>query len=218
MKDILNYLTPSQGFAANYHLQGVDQAGKLRNPLWTACDAEKIVYYKSAPSPGAAGVRLAEPTMPCDVNTYDDKYVYLYQTENNWIPGSYKQYGLNGWRFAPRWLTGSVEPLVTTDTTYRVYQGTPEKPLSSVVETLGGPAVMSLGFDTPRRMNWPDGRWELTAEPLVITYQWGNLGSMEKFVYAPGYGWIEWQLWKLSNGIYLLSDMVMFNKIVAGGL
>jgi hypothetical protein len=103
-------------------------------------------------------------------------------------------------------------PVVTADSTYRVYPSCAAYTGSQVgvVETqVGWAQNVDFGGDVGIR----------NALTQTYKYSWGVNGyaSMEVNNYVQGYGWVRWQLYSLVNGVYQVQQTSLFNTLVSGG-
>ncbi len=199
MTDALNYLAPSFAFSSAFHLESPS------NPLYSCLGPGKIWYPKNASN-----------MMPGDLNTFDDTWVYQKLTEQDWTkPNSFKAFVSSNWRgggvpLCPRQLDLATynSPVITQDSSFRIYSDCATfvvQNLQQVQTQVLGLYDIALGGDLG------------TLRCLVIAYQWNNGAVKETFVFAEGFGWVQWSTANLVNGAYTPQKTVTFNAIVSGG-
>jgi hypothetical protein len=165
---------------------------------------------------------------PCDLYTFDSKYIYQTVTEvddnatdyNN--PKTYKQFqsastlatpaANGGIIWMPRFYTpGSPEVLIQTpDSSYVEYINGVAQPK----QNLGGPTM--VGFSGP----WNDVNFggNIGQQPYYLQRYLYNpaFNTQEQNAYVVGLGRIRWQLFNVIAGLYALSKTVLYNASVAG--
>lgn len=214
--DVLDYMLPPVSFTSGKHLAGT------ANPLYAASalgTPNKIYQMKG---------NYAGQGYPWDINLYDDNYVYLWATEHTWLdPHTSKRFcstqwncgGLGGVPLSPRMfdpLAGYYEPIITTDSSFRIYTSCSASTLQNLgkvrtqlyylgTQTFGNPA--SPG-------NLPGG-----LDTILCTYEWSDMGTRERFWFARGFGWVKWDTanYDSTKGLYVVNQESDFFQIVTGG-
>lgn len=156
---------------------------------------------------------------PWDSFPFDQSYVYNSVTENGWAsPSAYKVWASKSWGangaipWMPRFVNpgGWNSPIITADTTYRTYSDC----VNFKAATLGGPVETQVHGP----FVFPFGGTLGAQNALVQTYKWGSsYVNMEINYYVAGYGRVQWELWRLVNGLYVRQQAVAYNTLAVGG-
>jgi hypothetical protein len=202
MTDILSYMLPDEAWALENHLE---TSGAAPLPLYTVVSGKMLWDIK-----GAGG-------FPWDGNSFDEQYVYQSITENVWTnASSFKMFASKTWPngnggivWAPRYFTpGDLNsPIVTADCTYRTYSACG----TFATSNLGG--AVSTQIEGPYNIDFGESLG--TQSALVQKYFWGS--NLEVNYYVIGFGHVQWQLYTLTGGVYILQQTSAFNLEVAGG-
>jgi len=214
MTDIREYMQPDDSWSSEFHLAVAGAGGQ---PEYTIVQNGMIWDMK-----GAKG-------FPWDGNSFDEAYIYQSITEvdpTSWTdPTAFKIFASKSWpgkngaiAWAPRYFLegGFNPPIITPDSTFRIYPG---NGAAFTTATLGGPIMTKV--EGPYLINFGGDLGVRNA--IIQSYFWGaGFANMEKNYFimtAPGQpsGHCQWELWKLTNGVYVLSQTSAFNTIVAGG-
>ena len=223
--DLLGYLLPDPAWAQEYHLEAPDNRGvgiHPGQPVYVSLYGHQIWEMKSS-----AG-------FPWDMNTFDEQYIYRSVTEQSWSdPTSFKIFASLSWQamgvnggivWMPRRLQVGMfcPPIVTLDSTYRVYSGGNQQ---YKVQSLGGPIETHIEGPFEGRYAVDFGGSLGIAESCVRqVYKWGpGYMNMEVNYYARGYGRCQWELWAMretgtANMQYVRQRVSVFNNIVSGGV
>lgn len=204
--DILEYLLPNEAWSVSSHLAVAGAGGQ---PIYVLLAGSRIWQVK-----GSGG-------FPWDGNSFDSNYVYQSITENVYLtPTTFKMFASASWPGAnggiawlPRYFTegGRNAPIVTADSTYRIYTACGVYTTSS----LGGPVEVEV--QGPYSINF--GGTLGVQSAIVQTYKWNpGYTVMEVNYYVKGYGLVQWESWALSGGVYTRQQVSAFNTVVAGGL
>lgn len=156
---------------------------------------------------------------PWDSFPFDQQYVYNSVTENGWASASaFKVWASKSWPGAgggivwmPRFISPGTwnAPVVTADTTYRTYSDCAH----FAAATLGGPVETQVHGPFPVFFGGTLG----AQNALVQTYKWGpSYVNMEVNYYVAGYGRVQWELWRLVNGLYVMQQRVAYNTLAPG--
>jgi hypothetical protein len=196
--ELLRYLLPDQVWSFSSHL-AIANGGQ---PLYTAVLGNQIWYMKSPRG------------YPWDMDTFDQNYAYQSITERDWDnPRTFKMFASSSWPGANGgivWASFSDPfglPVVTQDSSYRAYSDC----ANYSTHTLGGSVQV--------RMNQPEAHdfgGDLgVQEGLRQEYFWGI--TCEVNWYVRGYGWVQWENWRLAGGIYQQQQVSAFNMFQSGG-
>lgn len=198
MTDILNYILPDQIWATGHHLETADGTA-----LYTIVRDNQIWTMKSAKG------------YPWDMNTFDDQFIYQSITEaDSSNPKTFKMFtsksvstANGGILWAPRQWDEGLCPLVTPDSTYSAYTDcstfTEHNLGGMVMVTIEKPAEHDFGGDLGKQICAPQ------------SYYWQTAKEVNRYV--KGYGWCSWERWELENGVEVLKQSVVYNRIKPGG-
>jgi hypothetical protein len=202
MIDLLSYMLPDQVWALSKHL-AVNGGGQ---PILTIVIGNQIWYMK-----GQSG-------SPWDMFTFDQNYVYQSITENVWTdPHTFKMFASKSWpganggvAWCPRFLPNDPVPLMTADSTYRVYTACNQ----FTTATLGGPIMTRAWFDDFDA----GGSLGQLFHCLIVDYHWNpGLTVMERNIYSQGKGLVSWATYNLIGGVYVQQKESLFDMELAGG-
>jgi hypothetical protein len=204
--DILDFMVHAQ--STQFHLE---TAGASPLPLYSVIQGNLLWDIK-----GSVGY-------PWDGNSFDEQFVYQNITEISYTNSStFKMFastsrktGNGGIVWAPRYFTpGALNGPYTSDPTYRVYTACGKFTTS----TLGGPATTQI--EGPYDINF--GGTIGVQSAIVQKYFWGwgaaGYANMEVNYFVQGLGHVQWELYNLVSGAYVLKQTSAFNTQVAGGV
>jgi hypothetical protein len=230
--DILEFVFSDQAWAAASHLA---VAGANGQPAYIWPDVANFRYWEMKGSKG----------FPWDGNSYDSNFLYQNVTDidtalvpggqTSWTdPSMFSMFastsrttGNGGIVWGPRQYNPSgVNLPIISDSTYRMYSACG----TFTTKTLGGP--VQVKWEGPYELGEVIPAFGPAINPgtpvLVQSYQWNpGFSVLEQNVYAGPYcgpsgyvgafGKIQWQSFKLVNGVYALNQTSLFNTLVSGG-
>lgn len=206
--DILEYILPDQAWSQSFHLE-TEGTAPLPVYVWLDSPNKRIWNMK-----GSGGY-------PWDMFTFDDELVYFSITENIYtLNTSFKMCasltwpaGNGGYGWLPRQFTPGApnSPIITADSTYRVYAACGQYTTTS----LSGPTETSI--EGPYEIDFGGTIGEQSA--IVMSYKWNpGFTVMERNYFVQGYGLVQWEIYNLVSGLYIKQQTSAFNTEVAGGL
>jgi hypothetical protein len=198
--DMLDWMTLDSSLRSSHHMSG------NANPLYTTIWPGKFYWTK-----GGNG-------MPWDIQLYDNKYIYLWVTELNWLnPHTFKKFVGTNEPLAPRCAKAGFPgtSIHVPDTSYQTYSDCTHyvtQNLRKGINQVWGPYSISLGGDLPSRL-----------KVLVISYRYNcnsnysNCGDKEEYYLAQKYGLVQWVHYSLSGGRFVMKQKTIFNQLQQGG-
>lgn len=198
--DVLDYMLPPEWFRKSFHLTSKEHpkhAILQNNWLWQV---------------------KSDAGFPWDGNYVDSEFVYQVITEWGWNDASkYKAFiskswpkGHGGIAWSPRMINTEMVnlPLVTEDSTYGFFES------GKLIESknLGGPIVCHVTGPLMLSVG------ALGRQDCIVQYfQWNpGFTQMEVNLYARGYGWVNWALFRREN-VYKLEQETKFEHVAIGG-
>ena len=198
--DMLDWMTLDSNLRGNYHMAG------SANPLYTNMGSGKFYWTK-----GGNGT-------PWDIQLYDNKYIYLWITELNWLdPHTFKKFANNTNmplvpRCAQAGFPGSV--IKVPNTSYQTYSDCTHyvtQTLKQGINQVWGPYSINLGGQLPNNL-----------KVLVASYRYNcdvnyaNCGDKEEYYLAQKYGLVQWVHYSLIGGKFQIQQKTVFNQLVSG--